>query len=119
MENSLQNQIIELINDNNQGRWAWLKIFSEEGLLIAQWGKPANYSEETILETALVLRETALKIQEENSVDEIIISGQRQSRLIFRYMEIWDEPVIIAAGIFGKKGYKRALNRVINQIRTL
>lgn len=98
-------------------RWESVFLFSSEGLLMARSGTSENYSEESLLEFSFSLSDLVNLIEDDLPVKEIIISGINKRKLVFRYFRAWDNPMVIAAVVSGKKGYRRALGRLINTIR--
>jgi hypothetical protein len=100
-------------------RWESMYLFSSEGLLMAREGKSDAYNEENLLEFAFSLIETVRLLGGNIPVKEITIRGREKKMLIFQYIEAWEEYVILAAVISGKRGYRRAVNKVVKQIQNV
>ena len=100
-------------------RWESMYLFSTEGLLMAREGKSDVYNEENLLEFAFSLIETVRLLGGNIPVKEITIRGRERKMLIFQYIEAWGEYVILAAVISGKRGYRRAMNKVVKQIQNV
>jgi len=100
-------------------RWKSIFLFSSEGLLMASYGISQIYNEEKLLEFSFSLIDTVKLLGNEPSVKEIIIRGKEKKILIFRYFHALEDDLVIAAVISGKKGYRRALSKVIKLICSL
>ena len=100
-------------------RWESIYLFSSEGLLMAHEGKSDIYNEENLLEFAFSLIETVQLLGGNIPVKEIAIRGKERKNLIFQYIEVWGENVILAAVISGKRGYRRAMKKVLKQIQNV
>lgn len=103
----------------SENRWETTALFSADGLLMASCGESPVYSRENLLEFCFSLFETVGLLHTANPFDEIIIYGTAGRRMVFRYFEAWGEHMILCAVIAGKKGYRRALTRLISSIRAL
>ena len=100
-------------------RWESMYLFSSEGLLMAHEGKSDTYNEENLLEFAFSLIETVQLLGGNIPVKEITIRGSERKLLVFQYIEAWEDNVILAAVVSGKRGYRRAMKQVIKQIQNI
>ncbi len=98
-------------------RWESIFLFSSEGLLMARSGESSEYGEDHLLEFAFSLNDLVNLLEDNLPVKEIIISGIHRKKLVFRYFRAWNNPMVIAAVVSGRKGYKRALGRLIKTIQ--
>ncbi len=120
IEPSIQVRIESIMkNYVEEGRWESIFLFSSEGFLMAKYGISQIYNEEKLLEFSFSLIDTVKLLGNEPPVKEIIIRGKEKKILIFRYFHALEDDLIIAAIISGKKGYKRALSKVIKLISSL
>ncbi|MCJ7811880.1 hypothetical protein MUP95_00985 [bacterium] len=114
---SVQSKIEMAMKECGEGeRWESIFLFSSEGLLMAHSGISSDYSEESLLEFAFSLNDLVKLLRNDLSVKEIIINGIHKKKLVFRYFYAWSNQVVIAAVISGRKGYRRALGRLIKWI---
>jgi len=120
VEPSIQVRIESIMkNYVEEGRWESIFLFSSEGFLMANYGISQIYNEEKLLEFSFSLIDTVKLLGDEPPAKEIIIRGKEKKILIFRYFRALEDDLIIAAIISGKKGYKRALSKVIKLISSL
>lgn len=103
----------------DEHRWESIFLFSPEGLLMASHGSSEIYKEENLLEFSFTLIEAVNLIDKNLPNREIIIRGKDRRILVFRYFEVWGAQYILAAVASSKKGYRRALGRLIKSIRCL
>ena len=114
---SIQEKIQQaMIRLGNGGRWQNMILFSEDGLPLASFGKSA-YSEETLLEYAMVLLQT-LQV-DPNPMHECVIRGVGRKRLVFRLVQSEDENLLLAAVCSGRKGHYLAMNQLVAEIETI
>ncbi len=114
----IQSQIEKAMEEFGEGfRWESIFLFSSEGLLMARSGKSPEYGEDHLLEFAFSLNDLVNLLEDDLSVKEVIVSGIHRKKLVFRYFRAWDNPMVIAAVVSGRKGYKRALGRLIKKIQ--
>lgn len=102
-----------------EGRWNLAVLFSSDGFQMARIGEPGEYDDERLLEIAFSLREPVRTIGDPSETWEIMIRKRRGERLVITYFESKDEPLVLAIVIQGKKGYRRALQKVRKTIRDL
>ncbi len=115
---SIQSKIEKAMKECGEGeRWESIFLFSSEGLLMAHSGVSSDYSEENLLEFIFSLNDLVRLIKNNHSVKEIVISGINKRKIVFQYFDVWDNQVVIALVISGKKGYRRALGRLMKRIR--
>ncbi|MBN2031414.1 hypothetical protein JW824_14365 [bacterium] len=117
-ERPIQFRIETAMKEIGEGvRWESIFLFSSEGLLMARSGESPEYGEDHLLEFAFSLNDLVGLLTDDLSVKEIIISGIHGKKLVFRYFRAWDNPMVIAAVVSGRKGYRRALGRLIKTIQ--
>ena len=115
---SIQLKIEAAMNEMGEGvRWESIFLFSSEGLLMAHSGTSPDYGEDHLLEFAFSLTDLVNLLEEDLSVKEIVISGIHRKKLVFRFFRAWDNPMVVAAVVSGRKGYKRALGKLIKTIQ--
>lgn len=100
-------------------RWESIFLFSSEGLLMARHGFSSAYDEEKLLEFAFSLIGVVRLVGTDLSVKEIVVKGRTNKRLVFRYFEAWDEQVVLAAVVSGRRSYRRAMGKLMRFIRGL
>jgi len=103
----------------NEARWESIALFSDDGLLMAACGESPLYDQESLLEFCFSLMNTVNLLGNDQPLQEIIVKAKDHRLLVFRYFHAWDENMILAAVIPGRKGYKRALNRLLAKIYSL
>jgi hypothetical protein len=102
-----------------KGRWECMYLFSSEGLLMAREGKSETYNEENLLEFAFSQFETVQLLGGNIPTKEITIRGRERKMLVFQYIEAWEVNMILVAVVSRKRGYRRAMNKVIRQIQNI
>lgn len=108
---------MELYNDKE--RWESIYLFSSEGFLLAHRGTAWDSGEENLLEFTFSII-TSVKLAENClSVEEIAIRAHDHKMLVFYYFDAWNDNMVLAAVVSGRRGYRRALRRLIKQIRSL
>lgn len=100
-------------------RWEYIVLFSGDGLVMASSGESPLYPSDMLLEFSFSLLETVKLLNTATPFPEIIIAAAGHKTLVFRYFEAWDEPMILAAVVSGRKGFKRALTRLIKRIASI
>lgn len=100
-------------------RWDLIVLFSSEGLKMASAGKSPLYQDDNLLEFMFSLIETAQLLDTDIPVQEIIIRGKNKKWLVFRYFDAMEEQLVLGAVLSGKKGYRRAMKKLIRQVKAL
>jgi hypothetical protein len=100
-------------------RWEKIILLSSEGFPMASWGNSSAYSEENLLEFAFSLVDAVKLLSKEMPAKDVYIRGQERKILVFRYFDSWGEQLILSAVISGRKGYRRALGRLVKLIQSL
>ena len=119
-EMSLQEKIESVMQTSHQEeRWESISLFSSEGLLLASWGGSEDVTQDSLLEFAFSLIETTHLLEENMTVKEINIRSQGRRRMVFSYFQAWEEALILAAVVQGRKGYKRAMGKLIKHIQSV
>jgi hypothetical protein len=102
-----------------QDRWERIVLFSSEGLPMASHGSTDAYREGDLLQLAFSLTETIRLFGEASPVREVLISGDESRMLSFHFFKAWGETVILAAVTTRKRGYRRAIARLIDSIQQI
>lgn len=119
MSGSLQEQIeSEMVRLGEGTRWEGIFLFSSEGLLLAGQGDPSLYREGDLLEFAFSLVGAIRLLGEDIPVKEITLRGKENRLLSFHYFRALEDQVVLAV-LPSKKGYRRALKKLIRFISTL
>ena len=100
-------------------RWERIVIFSRDGLPMAAWGRSEVYGDETLLEVGFSLMETARLLSPEGPVQEFAARGKEGKILVFQYLSVWGEPILLAAVASRRKGYRLALKNLIRDMASL
>jgi len=103
----------------HEERWDCIYLFSSEGLLLAGSSGSGDHSRDSLLEFAFSLIETTALLENDLPVKEITIRSKTRATMIFRTFRAWDDDLILAAVVRGRKGYKRALSRLMKYIQEL
>ncbi|MBN2105428.1 hypothetical protein JW835_15420 [bacterium] len=103
----------------SEDRWECVRLFSSEGLLMAGHGLSPVYGHDQLLEFSFSLIETVKLLGSEQPVKEIVIQGKNRRRLVFHFFESWGEPAVLAAVLHGRKGYKRAMTKLMKLIQNI
>lgn len=104
---------------HQEERWESIYLFSSDGLLMAGYKTSSDFNEDSLLEFAFSLINVAKLLNGKIPVNEITLRGEEKKLLVFRFFSAFEDELIIAAVVSNKKGYKRALNKLIKTIRTL
>ena len=117
---SIQTSIEKAMQEfETEDRWECIQLYSSDGLLMAGYGFSHVYSHDNLLEFSFSLIETAMLLDSEPGVKEIVIRGTEKRRLVFQFFQAWDEIVVLAAVLHTRKGYRRAMARLIKLIRNI
>ena len=103
----------------DEARWEYTVLFSSEGLPLASHGKPTRYNEENLLEFAFSLIDAVRLLGDQPGVKELWIRGREGRNLVFRYFDAWGDPMILAAVVTGRKGYRKAMSDLVRHIQAL
>lgn len=99
-------------------RWEAMTLFSSEGLPMASVGYSLIYNQENLLEFAFSLIESVRLLGDDLPAREITIRGRERKTLVFKYFEAWDDELILAAVVSGRRGYKRAMAKLIKWLES-
>jgi hypothetical protein len=102
-----------------EDRWENIVLFSSEGLPMASHGATEAYQEGDLLQLAFSLVETVRLFSEASPVNEVLIRGDESRMLSFHFFKAWGETVILAAVTTRKRGYRRAIAKLIDAIRQM
>jgi hypothetical protein len=100
-------------------RWESIVLFSSEGLPMASQGPKDAYGEGDLLQFAFSLIEAVRLLGEGASEREVLIRGDQGKILSFHYFKAWNEPVILAVVASSKRGYRRAVSKLIRYIQDI
>lgn len=114
-QNAIENVMATLRDDH---RWEAIYLLSDEGLLLASCGASELYPEDKLLELVFSLGETA-KLLTGEPVQEVVIRGSHGRRVVYRHITAWQQPAVIVAVTWTRRGYQRALARLIQLIQSL
>jgi len=116
---SMQDQIESAMKKFcKEGRWESSYLFSSEGFVMAGCGMSSAYSQENVLEFAFSLIDIVKLLENDLPVKEIMVRGKDKRILVFRFFNALDDVLVLAAVTSGKKGYRRAMGRLIALIRS-
>jgi hypothetical protein len=104
---------------HQEKRWESIGLFSSDGLLMAKYGMSSVYGEDNLLEFAFSLIDLVKLLGDDLPTKEIAVRGKNRKTLVFRYFEAWDEEFILAAILSGRKGYRRAVDKLIKLIKAI
>jgi hypothetical protein len=100
-------------------RWETVILFSSEGLPMASHGPMDVYQEGDLLQFAFSLIEAVRLFGDDVPVKEVLIRGYEGKILSFHYFMAWGEPVILALVASRKRGYRRAVAKLIEYIQNI
>ena len=103
---------------HEEERWESIFLFSSEGLLMASQRTSTAYGEENLLEFAFSLISMIRLLEDDIPVKEITVRGRNRKTLLFRYFDALGDDLVLAAVVSGKKGYRRALGKLVKLIRS-
>jgi hypothetical protein len=95
--------------------WECIQLYSSEGLLMASCGQSPFYTQDHLLEFSFSLIET-VRLLEDAPIKEIVVRSAHHRRLVFRYFNTDQDILILAAVLHTRKGYKRAMTKLIKAI---
>jgi len=102
-----------------EDRWENIVLFSSEGLPLASHGATEAYREGDLLQLAFSLMDTVRLFGEKAPVKEVLIRGDENRMLSFHFFKAWGEPVILAAVTTRKRGYRRAIAKLVDAIQQM
>ena len=100
-------------------RWESIVLFSSEGLPMASQGRGLAYPEGDLLQLAFSLLNAVRLLGEETPVKEVLVHGGEHRVLSFHFFKAWGESVILAVVMTKKRGYRRALTKLIQHIQQI
>lgn len=103
----------------DEGCWESIFMFSSEGLLMASYGNSPEYKLEHILEFNVSLINTIQHLDHHMPVNEMTVREKRGKIIVFRYFDAWGEQLSLTAVVSGRKGFRRALGRLVKFIQSL
>ena len=98
-------------------RWEAILLFSSEGLPLASHGAIGAYGEEDLMQFAFSLIGAVRLLGESVPTKEIVLTGREGHLLSFHYFSAWGEEVVLAVVATKKRGYRRAVARLIQFIQ--
>jgi hypothetical protein len=98
-------------------RWECVVLFSSEGLAMARHGTLQAPTEDELLQFGFSLVNAVGLLGEGAPVKEVILRGDEHRLLSFHFFKAWGEPVILAAVTAKKRGYRRAVAKLIYYIQ--
>jgi hypothetical protein len=98
-------------------RWECVVLFSSEGLAMARHGKFQSPTEDELLQFGFSLVNAVGLLGEDVPVKEVILRGEEHRQLSFHFFKAWGESVILAAVTAKKRGYRRAVAKLIHYIQ--
>jgi len=117
---SIQTRIEKVMRSfHAENRWECIQLYSADGLLMAGQGKSPVYNHDHLLEFSFSLIQTAELLGPSISDKEIVIRGTEKRRLVFQFFEAWGETVVLAAVLNGRKGYRRAMLKLVKLIQNI
>jgi hypothetical protein len=102
-----------------QDRWETVVLFSSEGLPMASHGRSDAVGEADLLQFAFSLIEAVRLLGEDAPVREVTLRVGEKRNLSFHYFKAWGENLVLALVVSHKRGYRRALSRLIDYIQKL
>ena len=103
----------------DEERWESIFMISSEGLLMASYGNSPDYKLENILEFNVSLINMIQHLDHHMPVNEMTVREKRGKMIVFHYFDAWGEKLSLAAVVSGKKGFRRALGRLVKFIQNL
>ena len=100
-------------------RWESIVLFSSEGLPMASQGGAEAYPEGSLLQFGFSLLAAVRLLGEESPVKEIVLHSGGDRMLSFHFFKAWGESVILAAVTTKKRGYHRAVAKLIQTIQKI
>ena len=103
----------------DEERWESIFLFSSEGLLMARCGRSESYGQENLLEFVFALKNVWELLDDDLPAKEITVRGMHRRTLVFQGFMEWGERLTLAAVLSGRKGYRRAMRRLMKRIHDL
>ncbi|MCK5145119.1 hypothetical protein KAR48_00090 [bacterium] len=101
----------------DEARWEAIHLFSSEGLPLASHGESTIYDESSLLEYLFSMMGTHALLEGE-PIQEIMIRGSQGRRIVFRYVTAWEDPAVLIAVVYARKGFRRAMGKLIKLIQS-
>ena len=110
----IESKMAEIVN---LGNYESAHLFSDEGLPIAQLTNSAAQpvEQDHVAEMSILLqsvRKMALVMGGISRLREIIIEGENRRRIVFRFFNAFEQPVILAVVVPPNKAYRQRTNEL-------
>jgi hypothetical protein len=116
----LQARIEAAMDTYREGdRWEAAVLFSAEGLPMASQGASEAYGDSDLLQFAFALIGAVNLLGGGSGVREVWLDGRDKRVLSFHYFTAWGEALVLAAVAGRRRGYRRAVARLISYIQSL
>jgi len=105
-----------------RGNYELAYLFSHEGLPMAEVKGEGLIPEDRLIEISMLFQEIVKMADVMGGISkmkEIVIEGENGRKIIFRFFEGFEQPLVLAIVIPPKKSYRGLTNKLINVIKNI
>lgn len=105
-----------------RGNYDMVHLFSNEGLLIAEYCNDQIIEKDRLAELSVLFRELrnmADVMGKISSIKEMIIEGYSRRKIVFRFFHAFNQDVILAIVVPPKKAYRGLTNSLVRTIEKI
>ncbi len=101
------------------GNYDMVHLFSSEGLPLAECYKNGIVPKDRLVELSILFRELkqmADLMGQISNIKELILEGNNQRKIVFRFFQAFNQEVVLAIVVPPKKSYRGLTNSLIKTI---
>jgi len=123
MEKSPQQKIEEFMREIiGMGNYEMAYLFSHEGLPMAEVKGDGIFPEDRLVELSILFQEVQKMADIMGGISklkEMIVEGNNQRKIIFRFFMAFDQSLVLALVIPPRKTYRGLTNKLVNIIQKI
>lgn len=123
LKESPQNLIQEKMKDiTDQGNYDMVHLFSDEGLLLAEYYNTRIIGEERLVQLSTIFRELkkmADVMGQISNIKEMIVEGYNHRKIVFKFFRAFNQDVVLVIVVPPRKCYRALTNSLIRTIEKI
>ncbi len=124
MDTKSPQSIIEkkMIEISEMGNYDMVRLFSNEGLPLAEFYNEQVIEQDRLAELSIMLREVrkmADVMGKISNIKEMIVEGFNHRKIVFRFFHAFSQDVALAIVVPPKKSYKALTNSLVRTIEQI
>jgi len=112
----------KMIEISEMGNYDMVRLFSNEGLPLAEFYNEQVIEEDRLAELSIMLREVrtmADVMGKISNIKEMIVEGFNHRKIVFRFFRAFNQDVVLAIVVPPKKSYKALTNSLVRTIEEI